>query len=266
MNLTNRLWNRSCGVLHVLCALLLTVTLKASAPDPELDYQAIWKGIYTTEQAERGRAAWSSGRCVFCHGPNLAGGGDVLTGTSSPPVKGDRFLEKWIEFSVRDLFIKIRDTMPRGEVNFISDDAKLDIVAYILKENGFPAGSTPLTAEPSLLEAIRIVKKGQVDVSNFAVVQVTGCLARDSNDVWSLTRASRPVASARSETASVATNVDAQPLGTNTFRLVSVRTVPNISDVQAGHKVQATGLIYRAPGKDRLDVMSLQSVDSTCGN
>jgi len=42
--------------------------------------------------------------------------------------------------------------------------------------------------------------------------------------------------------------------------------VPNISDVQAGHKVQATGLIYRAPGKDRLDVMSLQSVDSTCGN
>jgi S-disulfanyl-L-cysteine oxidoreductase SoxD len=245
----------------VMATLWLAVAVSANAPEPPPadDYRAIWKGVYTEEQAVKGKVAYSAGRCVFCHLASLAGGADVLSGSSVPGVKGNAFLDRWADLNVRDLFNYIRDTMPRGEVNFISDEEKLDIVAYILKENGFPSGALPLTNDRASLEALRFVKKDQVEVSNFAAVRVTGCLALGSDNVWSLTNASAPVSAVGAEAAT-----GDQQLGTNTFRLLSMKTVS--ANPSVGQKVQATGFLYRAPGKDRLDLTSLRAVKSICGD
>ena len=53
-----------------------------------------------------------------------------------------------------------------------------------------------------------------------------------------------------------------RPLGDDTFLLTSVQGFT--PDEQLGHTVEAVGLIYRAPGDNRIDVTALRSVASTC--
>ena len=54
--------------------------------------------------------------------------------------KGDDFLAHWENGSLATLFDKIRETMPPNGANEVTDDAKADIVAYLLQQNGYPAG------------------------------------------------------------------------------------------------------------------------------
>ena len=53
----------------------------------------------------------------------------------------------------------------------------------------------------------------------------------------------------------------AQPLGTETFPLLSVT---GRTESYAGHKVQITGVLTRQKTLDRINVMSLESVAATC--
>ncbi len=58
-------------------------------------------------------------------------------------LKGPAFLANWEDGSVNRLFAKIRDTMPPSNTDQLSAATKLDVVAFILRENGFPAGFGP---------------------------------------------------------------------------------------------------------------------------
>ena len=71
-------------------------------------------------------------------------GPDCLTGTDcAHPLKGAGFLANWENGSVNRLFVKVRDTMPPGNTDSIAPDTKLDnIVAFLLRENGYPTGGT----------------------------------------------------------------------------------------------------------------------------
>ena len=53
-----------------------------------------------------------------------------------------------------------------------------------------------------------------------------------------------------------------QPLGTATYRLVSANGFDPAAHV--GQKMQAKGLLYRAPGKDRLNLVALEPVGQKC--
>ena len=97
-------------------------------------------GVFTEAQAERGKQNFLTGRCGGCHKLDL-------TGDRGPTLKGDDFLAHWDNGSVATLFDKIRETMPPNSPNESTDDAKIDIVAYLLQQNGFPAGKTELRAE-----------------------------------------------------------------------------------------------------------------------
>src|SRR5437867_12523080 len=83
---------------------------------------------------------------------NLGGGADQ----GAPPLKGDKFMENWREDSLDSLFTKIRTTMPRRDPKSLSDAETLQLVAYILQSNEFPAGSE---LNPSTLGAIQIERK-----------------------------------------------------------------------------------------------------------
>ena len=120
----------------------LVVTLQAVSG---ID-RTVWDGVYTTDQAERGKFSFQYS-CSECHLNDLAG-------RSGPPLKGDRFTERWRGDTMDRLFNKIKTTMPADSSSRLPDGTYADILAYLLEANGFPAGSEELDA--GALEGIRI--------------------------------------------------------------------------------------------------------------
>jgi hypothetical protein len=235
-------------------SLSFTALLLAAIPlAAQVDNNKIWNGIYTPAQAERGKSAFEKS-CTNCHNRDLNGS------DRGPALHGDRFMADWLNGSVNALYSKIRFSMPATYPETVADDVKLDIVTYLLQVNGFPAGLAELTMDSDELESIQIVKKGSQDLPNFALVQLVGCLTSGPNKTWTLTRASNPVAT-RDE---ISTTPSAGPLGAQTFLLISVGAFHPES--HAGQKVEARGLLYREPAGNRINLTSLQTVASSCGN
>jgi mono/diheme cytochrome c family protein len=240
---------RTFVVLTVLLA--CDIVLRAQTETPR-----IWQGVYTVAQAERGKTTFNSA-CIRCHGADLAG-------TTAPALKGDRFQSSWGGDVIESLFGKIRDTMPPNFGTSIDEQAKLDVVTYILQTNGYPAGPTELALASADLATAQIVKKGeQATVQNFSLVQTVGCLAKGPENTWILTRTAEPMTT-RDDVPSAQSLASAanRPLGSRTYRLLSV--TPFTPEAHQGHKMEARGLIYNEPGDERLTLTSLQMA-GTCG-
>jgi S-disulfanyl-L-cysteine oxidoreductase SoxD len=221
---------------------------------------ATGRSLFSATQAQRGQAIYTDS-CSVCHSDDLSG--DVPRGT--PAVAGESFMAFW-EANLNGLFTKIKTRMPRNNPGILTDEAYLDVMAYVLQANGFPAGLEGLKAES--LNNVQIVRKSgsvQKTVPNFVLVDVVGCLAQADN-LWKLTNTSQPMAT-QEQPATLAASKEAEmtPLGTETFRLVSV--TPFRPDSHRGHKVQVKGLLYRGPSNNnRLDVTSLQMLAVSCLN
>ena len=95
-------------------------------------------GGYTTAQAESGRAVYER-ECAVCHQSNLQGTFEA------PQLAGESFLQFWGDLSPGDLFVRISGSMPPGQAGSLTDEAYLDVVAYLLQANGAPAGGAALT-------------------------------------------------------------------------------------------------------------------------
>ncbi|HLG58267.1 MAG TPA: cytochrome c [Vicinamibacterales bacterium] len=216
----------------------------------------IWQGVYTAAQAERGKTTFNTA-CIRCHGADLAG-------TTAPALKGDRFQSSWGGDVIESLFGKIRDTMPPNFGTILTDQAKLDIVTYILQTNGYPTGSSELALASNDLASAQILKKGeQTSVQNFSLVQTVGCLARGPDNTWMLTRTAEPITTRDDVPSAQGLPAAAnRQLGTRTYRLLSV--MPFSPESHQGHKMEARGLIYNEPGDERLTLTSLQMAGS-CG-
>ena len=226
--------------------LVCAIVAVAGAQAPAVD---IWEGAYSAAQAERGRTVYMSA-CIRCHGADLAG-------TTAPALKGDRFFDTWGSDSVSRLFEKIRDTMPPNFSTTLDDGAKLDIVAFILQTNGFPAGRD--LPAGNALASIHILRKGeQPKVQNFALVQAVGCLARDGGE-WVLRDSSVPAATTEPTSIDATLGAAAStPLGRERFVLLS--SAPFNPAASEGRKVEVRGLIYQEPGDALLTLTSLKSV------
>ena len=222
----------------------------------------MWDGVFTAAQADRGKASAEQGRCTGCHGPDLAGT------ERAPALKGPAFLANWEDGPVNRLFAKVRDGMPPGNTDMLTPAVKLDVITFLLRENGFPTGSAELPAEADALDNIRIVKKGTDTAAtpNFALVQVIGCLTRDSGGAWTLTNATEPVVTRDdAPTAAALKSAATRPLGRQNLRLVSVVASLKPESLK-GTKVEARGLLYRDPAGADLNLTSLSTVTSTCPN
>ena len=219
----------------------------------------IWTGVFSTAQVERGKEAFEA-NCARCHQPSLAGS------DRAPALKGENFWSHWENETVNTLFVKVRDNMPPNLTgNQLEPQTKLDIVTYVLRANDFPAGEGELKPDLKALDDIQILKKGaEASVPNFALVQVVGCLSKDSNKAWVLTNTSKPTATTQPAPSGAEQAGADKPLGDETFRLTSIKSFE--PDTRQGHKVEARGLIYKVPGHSRIDLTSLQSVASTCGS
>jgi cytochrome c553 len=227
--------------------------------DVSIQQRGVWDGIFTTAQADAGKQAAS--RCTGCHGPELSGT------DRAPSLKGNAFLANWEDGSVNKLFSKIRDGMPPGNVDSITPEVKLTIVAHLLRENGFPAGSTELSMNADALDSLQITKKSvDVGAPNFALVQVVGCLRADAakGSAWTLVNASEPVVTRdNAPTAAALKTAEAKPLGQQTFALVSVDAATK-SGALNGRKVEARGLLYRDGSYADLNLTSIKGIGARC--
>ncbi|HUK32995.1 MAG TPA: c-type cytochrome [Vicinamibacterales bacterium] len=225
--------------------------------DIKIARKTTWDGVFTTAQADRGKANFLAGRCGGCHKLDLSG-------DRGPALKGDDFVAHWENGSIATLFDKIRETMPPNAPNETTDDAKIDIVAYLLQQNGYPGGKNELRTEPESLSIIDLVRKGQAStIPNFSLVQVVGCLAQGPGSAWTLTRTSEPVLTRDEEPSQTALRTaQGKALGAQTFQLVSV--VPFNPGAHAGQKMEARGLLYKDEKDARLNLTSLATISSSC--
>jgi len=115
---------------------------------------SVWGGAYTERQAKRGEALYRQ-ECAACHGDALEGNGQTERAQKLermlPPLSGDVFKGNWNGRPLSDLFDKMKKTMPRDDPGKITLNQNADILAYMLKFNGFPSGNAELPADPSLL-------------------------------------------------------------------------------------------------------------------
>jgi S-disulfanyl-L-cysteine oxidoreductase SoxD len=110
--------------------------------------RSVWDGVFTEKQAKRGQSLYSQ-NCESCHGDALTGG------EIAPPLAGGDFLANWNGLTVGDLYERIRRSMPQDEPGRLSRQQDVDVLAYILSFNKFPAGETELPHDTQLLKQIR---------------------------------------------------------------------------------------------------------------
>jgi S-disulfanyl-L-cysteine oxidoreductase SoxD len=65
-------------------------------------------------------------------------------------------MNPWVGLPLVDLFTYLRESMPKSDPGSLSAQEYADVVAYMLRINGLPAGETPLPGDTTVLRKIRI--------------------------------------------------------------------------------------------------------------
>lgn len=107
---------------------------------------------FSSDQAERGEEEYES-ECEECHGDDLKGG---LNG--GPPLRGLAFEQKFADgLPASLLFAFMSSTMPPNAPGRFSPNTYADIMAHILRRNGFQPGA-PLPSDLDKLEYLIMTK------------------------------------------------------------------------------------------------------------
>jgi quinoprotein glucose dehydrogenase len=138
----------SCG--SVLRARTGVLPQQNAAGSSDQSSRSVWDGVFTEEQAKRGKGLYAQ-ECMMCHGASLTGG------DGAAPLAGDVFLANWNDMTVDDLFERARLTMPLQDPGKLSRQEYVDLLTYILGFNKFPSGKTELANQSQILKQIRIV-------------------------------------------------------------------------------------------------------------
>ena len=214
-------------------------------------------GVYTDIQAARGATVYDAA-CAGCHRADLGG-------ATGPSLKEQRFTREFAGKDLKALFMKTATTMPRNAPASLGDNVYLDILAHLLKENGFPAGSQELAADA--LDGIRVLPgkpKPPPPIGDFSYVEVVGCLTAGPDGTWMLTRASEPVVAVSAASARSTPAATAKPLGARTFHLLDAMAYA--PDDHQGQKMYVRGLLIRLPGEQRVTISSFEMVSPTCSD
>ena len=137
--------------LMTAAAVFAAAAIDAAASSAQAG-KTVWDGIYSDAQSQRGQDL-SKASCVTCHGEGLAGT-DL-----APALQGDDFKAAWSGRTAAELFEKIQTTMPADRVGTLKPPQSADLVAFILKLNEYPAGSSELASEMPALQQIKITSK-----------------------------------------------------------------------------------------------------------
>jgi hypothetical protein len=125
--------------------LALTVTIRAGlAQEAGKDGPTVstTTGVYLETQAKAGQEIFEATCLGGCH--NMASH------------RGAAFKNHWDGRPLWDIFKLINEEMPKDDPGSLSVTDTANLVAYILKLNGQPAGKEELSTDPAALKKIKI--------------------------------------------------------------------------------------------------------------
>ncbi|HSV13255.1 MAG TPA: c-type cytochrome [Tepidisphaeraceae bacterium] len=140
-------WLSACALIAMVPALAMSSKSPTSAR-PSAS-RTVWDSVYSVPQAARGESTYAK-TCARCHGASLTGGDE------SPPLTGGAFLGNWNGLPLSDLQTRIKTTMPTDSVGIYDRQLITDVMAFLLKVNGFPAGQAALPADGDALKEITL--------------------------------------------------------------------------------------------------------------
>jgi cytochrome c5 len=234
------------GLLFVVLVTASLGTAQTGASKTGTPSRTVWVGVYTEAQAARGMMAFGQS-CAGCH---------VLAPEGKAPLAGDAFWKSFAQKTVGDLLEFVSANMPNGKPGSLDEPTYRDIVALILKSNGFPAGTTELGG--TVTASVQIVQKdGRTELPANALARVVGCLTKSGAD-WVVTSATTPE---RAERAVSGGEDAARPLGKRTIPLKFVVTK---LDALSGARVAVSGLLIGEGGVDGINVTAVSRVAQKC--
>ena len=227
---------------------IVMATALAAAQAPKAP--TVWDGVYTDAQAERATATFGS-TCSRCHSLTEDGSG-------ARPLTGTKFWEGYTQKTVGDLLKYVSTNMPNGAAaGSLSASTYNDLVALILKSNGFPAGTTELA--PDTIANVQIIPKdGPGELPANTLVRIVGCLGPKAGSDWTLTNATDPE---RTEKTGAGPEDASRPLGSRTLALKFVLTR---LDAFVGQRMSVTGLLLGAGGANGINVSTVNKVADAC--
>ncbi len=113
--------------------------------------RSVLDGVFTEEQAIRGEQLVNSYDCAYCHGGGLVGGNEDV-----PPLVGSDFTGLWDGRPLSDLHKMVGD-MPPDTSDKLSAQGRVDVIAFLLWLNWYPAGDYELPPDRAVLDQIQIV-------------------------------------------------------------------------------------------------------------
>src|SRR5262245_9011943 len=114
-----------------------------------VDAQSLTSPTYTAAQATQGRSAYAL-HCAFCHGAHLD------DGEFAPPLRGTEFRQRWGAQSAESLFNYMSTKMPPARPA-LGNETYVQLLAYMLQENGQEPGPRELPVDPDALKAIGLM-------------------------------------------------------------------------------------------------------------
>lgn len=130
-------------------ALLASMRLTPRTASMRSAPRTVWDSVYTADQAVRGQASYNQ-TCAKCHQQSLGGADEA------PPLAGSTFLGGWNGQTLGAMHERIRSSMPPDDPGTFGRQLIADVMAYMLKVNGFPAGAAELPMEAGALKEIRL--------------------------------------------------------------------------------------------------------------
>lgn len=112
-------------------------------------------GAFTESQTRSGQRVYME-HCAQCHGADLRGIG------KAPALAGESFRNYCTEqrYTADDLLYQIRAFMPYNEPGKLSKQQYVEVLAYILKMNGFSPGHTELRSDSTVPQRIILESSG----------------------------------------------------------------------------------------------------------
>jgi mono/diheme cytochrome c family protein len=226
--------------------MFLAVSGRAPFTAQEGKLPTVWDGVYTDAQAARATVIFGQS-CSNCH---------TFDEKGNRPLTGEKFWQSYTQKTVGDLLNYVRTNMPNGSPGSLPAATYNDLVALILKSNGFPAGTTEVS--PEAVAKVQIVPKdGTGELPTNTLVSVVGCLVRQGSD-WVLTTATPPV---RVEKTGPRPEDATRPLGDRTMTL---KFVLQRLDSFAGQRLSVSGILMGAGGVNGLNVSTVNRVAEAC--
>jgi hypothetical protein len=232
--------------------LLLGLALGAGQLSAEAQAQTttVLDGVYSKAQAQRGARTYRN-VCAHCHE-----GGEP----DADPLIGADFVERWREAPLSFLHGFFSREMPGDEPGSLKPQVYLDTLAFLLQENGYPAGAE--LKEDTLTDISLVGASGAQAMPANALVRVVGCIA-GSTGAWVLEQGTAPERVRRADSTNAEELAQARDIALGsapyTLRGDALANAPT-----AGTKVQVKGVWIPSGDAVTLTVLSLGDTGQRC--